>query len=755
MALRLVWISTLLIGIAFPVLAADFELKERPATAETWGYRPATESTVSVNPPAFVWSPERDVAAYSLQIASDADFSTVVYEEQETRWSSYVPYQSLKPGTYHWRYRALKSGGESSNWSSTRSFTIAIDTPEFAKPTQRQLQSRISKEHPRLFLRPEEIPELQELGKGALKEYWEKTIAIADAVLANMPDTSEPPLYPEGTERKGEVWKKIWWGNREHGIRVAEGAAKLAFAWRMTGEEKYGAGARELLLACMAWDPKGSTQYNYNDEAAMPLLYWPSRAYTWAYDYLSEADRAKVVAVMKVRGEDCFKHLQGRQHLWSPYASHSNRAWHFLGEIGIAFHDTIPDAGTWLDYSTTIFYTCYPVWGGAGGGWHEGTAYWASYLNRFMWWAMVSDSALDINVFDKPFFSETGYFALYTTPPGTKRGAFGDQAIKSGSSGSSNLLAMLAASAKNSHWQWYSEATGGNLEDMGWLGFLFASRAQGVAAQPPTDLPTSRLFADTGLVAMNTNLLDGNKNIQVHMKSSPFGRVSHGYNAQNSFLLNVNNVPVFIRSGVRDIHGSPHHTQWIWETKSDNAILVNGEGQYKHSALAKGSITAFETTAQYDVAVGEAGEAYENLDRWTRRILFIKPDYLIIHDILEAPEASTFTWLLHSPTTFTLGENEVTVPSAQVQFLMPENLELSQTNEYDTPIHDWYKNKPDEWHLKASTTEKAGDMEFLTVITLEGAAKPGHTMEAETHVVTLGEKGNVHINKEEYKIAIK
>ena len=712
-------------------------LKERPPAPSSWGYRPAPAATVTVNPPAFVWSPERDAAAYSLQIARDDAFTDLVYEEKESRWSSYVPYQPLAPGTYHWRYRALKASGSTSNWSSTRTFTLEDNTAEFPKPTLRQLRARISKEHPRLFFRPEDVPELQAQGRGALQGYWETTLKQADAILAKLPDTSEPPKYPEGTQRKGEVWKKIWWGNRVHAIRVAEGAAKLAFAWRLTGEERYGARARDLLMASMAWDPKGATQYDYNDEAAMPLLYWPSRAYTWAYDYLSDEERAKVVEVMTVRGEDCFNHLRRRQHLWNPYASHSNRAWHFLGEVGITFHDTIPAAPTWLDYAVTIFYTCYPVWGGSDGGWHEGTAYWASYMDRFMWWAMVSHSALNINVFNKPFFSQTGYYALYTTPPNAKRGAFGDQAIKAGADRNRLLMAMLAASARNEHWQWYADTVGNVLMDRGWLGFLFANQAQGVTPTPPTDLPGSRAFMGTGLVAMNTNLLDANQNIQVHMKSSPFGRVSHGYNAQNSFLLHVNNTPVFTRSGVRDIHGSPHHQQWMWETKSDNAILVNGEGQYKHSPKALGKITHFETHPTHDIAIGEAGDAYEHLDRWTRRIFFLKPDYVVIHDLLQAPEPSTYTWMLHGPSPFTINGNTLTVPQAQVQIYTPEALTITQTNEYDTPLHDWFKNKPEEWHLSATTPNKAATNEFFTLIRIGDAPEAAYTQAEATHTLKL------------------
>ena len=121
---------------------------------------------------------------------------------------------------------------------------------------------------------------------------------------------------------------------------------------------------------------------------------------------------------MRVRGRQAFDHLRRRSHLWHPYASHSNRAWHFLGELAIAFHGVIPEAETWLDYAMTIMYTAYPVWGDAAGGWHEGAGYWVSYMGRFMYWAFVAQSAFDIDVFERPFFRRTGYYGMYAAPPG-------------------------------------------------------------------------------------------------------------------------------------------------------------------------------------------------------------------------------------------------------------------------------------------------------------------------------------------------
>ena len=739
------------------VHAMAWDLSEHPAATGEWGYRPMNGATASINPPPFTWRPENNAVAYNLEVAADADFAALVHVVEKTRWSAHCPDKPLPHGRYFWRYRAWNETGAPSNWSSVRRFDVPDGLTIYPMPPLSELLKRIPAEHPRLFFRPEQVAHLRELAGDALADQWQKLLERANALLANPPDTSEPPKYPEGTEHKGEQWRKIWWGNRVHAINVTDAAATLAFVYRLTGEDNYGAAARDLIMAFCEWDPKGSTNYTYNDEAAMPLLYYPSRAYTWAYDAFSPEDRNRIKEVMAVRGTDCFNHL--RNHLWRPYGSHSNRAWHWLGEVATAFYDEIADAPAWLEFSMTVFYTCYPVWGGADGGWHEGQAYWSSYLSRFMYWAMVMDSIYGINAFDKPFFKKAGDFGMYTCPPRTKTGAFGDQAILSDSMRIASFMGLMAAAANNPHWQWYAEQHG-DVGPGGYFGFLVSAQGRGCVAQPPAALPSSCVFGDVGLAVLNTNLLDGTDNIQVHFKSSPYGRQSHGYNANNAFLLNLRGERALIRSGRRDIHGSPHHQKWMWETKSDNAILVNGAGQYPHTHQALGKITHFYTSEELDVVTGEAGESYRHLERWTRRILFFKPDVILIHDVLTASEPSTYQWLLHAQTPFTLGNRDISWKGAQgrldIHFLKPASLVFSQTDEFDVPPHKWAFSL-EEWHFTAATQKPETKMDFVTLIRVDNTTVQTAIEENDSGGTTVSlarpdENMTVYLGEHEFRV---
>ncbi|MBI4559323.1 MAG: DUF4962 domain-containing protein [Candidatus Hydrogenedentes bacterium] len=711
---------------SYTCAASPLFLDERAAGLGDWGYRPADGSTAVLNPPSFTWRPTKGASTYWLQIARDEFFRNVVYSNNEIRWSAHCPPEPLPAGTYYWCYAARAKTGRWTHWSAVRSVTIPEAAVHFPQPTSAQLTSRLSKEHPRLFFQSEDVPRLQELARGRLADRWQQLKTEADRALAQPPDTSEPPKYPPNIDHKGEEWRNIWWGNRARMVAVGEAAATLAFAYRITGEDKYAHGARDLLLALTKWDPDRATSYVYNDEAAMPALYLVARAYTWAFPGFTSQDRAAINDMMRVRGRQAFDHLQRGPHLWRPYDSHHNRAWHFLGELAIAFYGEFTEAKRWLDYAMTIQFTAYPAWGDADGGWHEGSAYWLSYLDRFTWWAEVLRSSFDIDVYRHPFFQRAGYFGMYLLPPGTGCGGFGDQAADMTSKRIANFMAVLAAGAGNGHWKWYGDAAGGDVGE-GYLGFLRAAHSLDLSAQAPTDLPPSLCFRGVGLAVMNTDLMDGTKNIQVQFKSDPTGKQSHGYNANNAFLLNLRGKRALYLTGRRDIHGSEHHRNWMWDTKSDNAILVNYLGQKKHSFSATGRITAFDTTPRIDVVEGEAAGSYEGrLKRCTRRIIFLKPHALVIHDILEAHEPASFQWLLHAPGKFDIhAENTVSwkgdAGQVSIQFLEPSGLRIGQTDQFDPPPAAWTGWKLGEWHLMADAQDKVSHREFVVVIGIDNA----------------------------------
>lgn len=701
-----------------PALHAAEVLDEQAGKSGEWGFRPAEGSESDRNPPSFSWRPQQGAARYHLQVARDTAFEKIDYEHDAIEFNVHCPGKVLASGSYLWRFRAIDGKGVASAWSKTRRFSIAESSVRFPIPTRDELLARIPAQHPRLFLRPEDLPGLRERARGKLREPFGKLRRECDELIRKPPSTEEPPKYPAKVKRLDEQWREIWWGNRMYTIEALNSAAKLGFVYRITGERKYGDQAKRILLECAKWDPKGATGYVYNDEAGMPYAYYFSRTYTFVHDLLDEREKERCVAMMRIRGEEMYRHLNPR-HLWKPYSSHSNRAWHFLGEVAIAFHGEIPEADDWLWFAVNVFANVYPVWSDSDGGWHEGCLYWGAYIGRFTWWADVMKRATGIDAFQLPYFSKIGYYKMYLQPPGTVDAGFGDLNARVKSSDQLELMTALALQSGNAHWQWYVDQHGGSEHDPGYIGFLRRANKQ-VGSEAPTSLLSSRCFRGTGQAVLNSNLLDAKENVQIIFKSSPFGTQSHGYESNNSFLLNAYGKRMFIRTGRRDIYGSKHHKQWMWHTRSTNCITANGEPQRPHDSTAQGRITAFKTSAAIDYVEGEATAAYRgNMKRFSRGILFIKPDLIVISDRLETEKASTFQWYLHAPVEMTHeGAQKISVVNedviADVAMLAPAKLKLSYTDRFDPPPRE--RVQLTEYHLTAHADDKAIRQHFVTVI---------------------------------------
>jgi len=714
-------VITLLLLALCSVLRADAPRVDDAAAAPgQWGARPADGAVSMRTPPPLSWRPQKRARSYEVQIARDDGFADIAYHAEAIGFNVHCPSQVLPPGRYGWRFRFVDGRGDTSAWSRTRTFTVAVDAAEFPLPTRAELLSRIPDRHPRLFLRPEDLPRLRELARGRLAGQYKRLVAACEKLMADPPDTAEPPKYPADVDRRKtpDRWREIWWGNRTYTIRLLNGAATLGFTYRLGGHEPYGQLARKLLMAAAQWDPKGSTCMKYNDEAAMPYNYYFSRTYTYVNDLLTDAEKAACREVMRVRGGEMYDRLHG-EHLWRPYGSHANRAWHFLGEIAIAFHGEIDEADDWIWFAMNVFANVYPVWCDDDGGWHEGIAYWRSYINRFTWWADAMRTCFDIDAFELPYFSKAGDYAMYLQPPGAVGGGFGDLNARQKAERNRELMTTLAAQASNPYWQWYVERIGGADPAEGYIGFI---RGALPAVEPgsPEDLPASRLFKGVGLAVLNTDITDAGRNVEIVFKSSPFGTQSHGYESSNSFLLYAYGDRLLIRSGRRDLYGSPHHKNWMWQTRSTNCITVNGRGQQPHSPAARGEISEFSTSATIDYLRGEAAGAYPaDVERFTRSILFVKPDLIVIHDRLKADRPSTFEWLLHAPVPMTInGAADITVAGengcCHAAILAPSDLKVGYTDKFDPPPLP--RIRLTEYHLTASTREPATEACFVTVL---------------------------------------
>jgi hypothetical protein len=711
--------------VPFLALLLLVSAPDRAPLPDEWGYRPADGEVVAVNPPPLSWLHEKDASSYVVQFANNAQMDSATTLDG-VRWSVYTHDRALRPGRYYWRYRIVSRDGEASTWSRTRSFEVPPSAVEFPKPSMKQLKERVPETHPRLFLRPEDVPRLKAWAREGGKAPFEKLIARGNEVLEREP-TPEPSVRARASD---PATNQYWWSNRVQTIRALQEAEVLAFAWLLTGDHRYGDGARRLTLRLAAWDPDGPTNFGVNCEAAKPMIHRLARAYDWAWPLFTADERAKIRTVLLRRALDAWKSGEVREaagHLNQPYGSHANRTWHKLAENAIATLGETPESEMFLDYAVTKFFAAYPVWSDDDGGWHEGLNYFGGYMSKAVWWMEIARTALGIDGFKKPFFANFGDYAMYSAPPGSPDLGIGDLAFRAPGSGWSFMNYFVRRTA-NPYWAWWLDAwkIPNESEDLV-LDFLW-SETPPVKAAPPAKLPPSKVFRGTGIAVLNSNLLSAADNVQVRFKSSPMGRWSHGHDPHNSFTLNAYGVPLLVNNTYRDLYGSPFHKGWVWSTQAQNAVLVNGEGQKAHTADPGGRIVRRDFQEGLDYVAGDATAAYEGkLTRAFRHIVFVKPDLIFLVDELEAPRPSTFQWMLHAQQEFRLHPQEhrlvldreaagVTVDYAGVP------VKLRQWTGY-SPEPDWRYLKsinspgiPPQWHVEASSEVPTTQAVMVTVL---------------------------------------
>lgn len=717
---------------------------DRVPLPDEWGYRPADGAVVPLNPPSLSWVHETGAASYEVQWARDPEFQSA-FTVGGIPWSVYTHHTPLEPGRYWWRYRIVRGEGAASPWSRARSFVVPREAVIFPQPTLEEIKRRVPSGHPRLFVRPEDLPRLRERARGDLRAAWERVIARAEELHKAEP-TPEPAVRASASD---PATRQYWWSNREQTLRACQEAEILAFAWLLTQEPRYGEAARRFTLKLAAWDPDGPTNFKLNCEAAKPILHRLARAYDWAWPLFTEEERARIRAVLLRRAMDAWMSgevRQGAGHLNQPYNSHGNRTWHKLAENAIATLGETPESERFLEYAVAKFFAAYPVWSDDDGGWHEGLSYFAGYMSKAAWWMEVARVALGIDGFRKPFFARFGDYALYSAPPGSPDLGFGDLSHNPPGRGW-GFMHYFVRRTGNPYWAWWLEAWGipeGTGEPV--LDFLWGAPPP-VASKPPRDLAPSKVFRGTGIAVLNTTLLDSARNVQLRFKSSPMGRWSHGLEPHNSFTLNAYGVPLLVNCVYRDLYGSPFHRGWVWGTRAHNAVLVNGEGQKPRSADPGGRIVHWQFEEGMEYLLGDATVAYEGrLERAWRHVFFIKPDVIVLADELRAPQPSTYQWMLHALQPFEVDESAQRLlldrgkAGVEVTYVAPQPLRFRQWTGYE-PEPDWEYLRsvhrppiPPQWHVEAGSQAPAREMTTLAVLRVFGAGgRPLSPVTAQRH----------------------
>ncbi|MEW2923122.1 DUF4962 domain-containing protein [Muricauda sp. ANG21] len=731
-------------------------------------YYPIDQQLIQVNPPGFTWPKNQKAYKYNFLLLKEEGGKKVFYKDVGLKNTVVAMKETLEPGRYSWLVTFSDSVGNVFGRTKLRTFMVDKGIPSLVMPNISELKEQVKGVKPRIFLSSTLVNSLQKRINANPSDvpFWELCRSIADSALTES-------LYPEPAPYKDSVFDVTEWRRIYKPVKTGTAnMVRMALAWKLTKEERYLKGAKKWLLHFASWNPNGitsfrvpqSTGFEGNTEASMPLLERMGMVYDWIKDELDSNERKIVLSSIQERGNQMLKRYHDLNFISEPWDNHTVRSLAFTGLAGLATLGDLPDAEKWLDYVIQCYITSFPTWGGDDGGWSQGLSYNSTYNLYQTNFVEALSLCSDVNLYNKPFFRNNGYFGLYCNPPYATRGAFGDGGEDSHSPKDKLLLQRYANIYGDPYLLWQAENIVTNKKDgmplltkeYLWQGFFMEDVISVLNAKPtkvepinPNSLDQSKIFTDIGWVAMHSDLGNAENDVWMLFKSSPFGSFSHSHADQNSFQINAFGESLLIDSGYYPYYGGPHHFLWTRQTKAHNAILVNGRGQHVQSMAAKGEIEDYKTTDGLTIVTAECPQGYnlptseKEIEHWKanlddplpridtetkemRRTVVFSHDkekpWIVVQDYIKTEDPAIFSYLLHALERIKVDGSEQRLQVKKgnavldIYIMSSGELQFDQTDKFDVAPDLNAAGKPNQWHFSASNVEKAKELHFLSLI---------------------------------------
>jgi len=696
---------------------------------------------VQTNPPILRWPKDKGQhISYEIRLSQDSLFqdSTATISAKSVM-AIYNPHRKLNAGKWYWQFR--KAGED---FSKSLKFVVNEHAVNIVSPTSSDFLRSIPAGHPRVLLLNEEANELKSLGNNpdaqaiiseAKKQLQIETPKEEDA-------HSKRKLSDKSQQRKLDLD-----ASQHLSSQVYKAINSLAQAFVLTGNQAFSAKAISLAMEVSSWDATGVTHLSdFGDARCMLAM---ALVFDTFHDQLSESQKKQLITAISERAGYFYnewindiesKVLSG--HVWQHIL-------HYFFQTALALHGEVPEATNWLTYAYELFLARAPVLGGFDGGWVEGASYFRMNMETML------DIPLFIQKFTRfdfinahPWYAENIKWMVYHLPPGSSADGFSDNSEEVRMPGAeyiayaeevAKLTGNPLASWYASECRKYEKPDLSQTETLRWIRLAKTRNLSIPETTQISTLPMGAVFSDMGLAALHTNPMDTETDLMIAFKSSPLGAYGHLLCDQNTFNILYGGKPLFYRTGYKVTMDDPHRTDWYRTTKSQNGILVNGEGQ-SYSSNSFGWISRFVQGDEIAYIKGDATNAYKNEDSTAdsgikkifRHIILLKPDVVIIYDELESGQDVQWSWLIHS-----LQEMKMDTVSHTFSTELPgvkgigkmfqsqsAKWELADTS--DVPAVNWRNAKhtdgtlktydAPQYHLKVSSHQKNKSMRFLSIL---------------------------------------
>ncbi len=706
---------------------------------------PENGTEVVFNAPVLRWPYQKGKqVTYEVALSLDKEFpGNATISEKGLKGAIFHPHQALAIGKWYWHYRV--SGKE---WSDLCYFTITPEALPMVTPAASVFLSKIPQQHPRILLND---PSANISGlKG--EQDAKAILAEADLALAQAIPT-EADAMPAGKSDDEKQMKKIQQDAVVAlGNHVNQMALVLSQAYLLTGKPVYADKAIAVGDEVAKWDAGGITSTSdFTDGISM---YTMALVYDTYFDKLSDIQKTILQKAIRVRAGKFYrswlnniesKVLSG--HVWQLLLNEF-----FKTALALYHHE--PEAANWLSYAYDLFLNRAPVLGGLDGGWAEGASYFQMNMETLI---EIPEKIKYYTGFDfikqHPWYQKQADWMIYQFPVASSADGYGDntEELFEPPASYAAFADVMARLTQNPKYAWYlsqlqRQETIELSKDrhLRWFRLLSARQIPLPGGADTLRFPMAQLSREVGVASLHTHPENTKQDIMLSMRSSPFGAYGHILADQNTFNILVGGKRLFYRTGYKVAMDDPHRLGWSKHTKSQNGILINGEGQ-PYSAEAYANFSRFLQGQELAYLKGDGAHAYQSVETredygvktFNRHVVMLKPGIVVIYDELASVADARWSWLIHSLENMRLDSLHNTFTATIENARGVGKLWSSQpfqwqiSNKFDVPavIFRNYKGMrtkrydDNQWHLKAINTNPADQVRFLSVIQISKDGK--------------------------------
>ncbi len=748
---------------------------------------PLDDRSVSVNPPRFMWPDrfphlgavldgveaheQKPRVTYRIRISQDSSFRQGVITA-ERDWAFFNPSRPLEKGKWYWQYAYINEGKE--DRSPVYRFYVDEDSREFNPPSFKEAVKAFSSEHPRVLLDKKDWDAIIERNKTNPEAYSyilksEESMKHPLLHLSQEIDTSGLQGLTNEVQWKSALIRE----SRKIVDREERNIESMVRAYLLTKDRKYYEEAMRRLTEILSW--KGS-RYFAGDFNLSTILSMSTSAYDAFYDLLTPEEKALLLGTIRETGSFFFdeyvNHLENRiadNHVWQ-------MTFRILNMAAFATLNELPEAARWADYCYNFWISRFPGLN-SDGAWHNGDSYFHVNIRTLVEVPAFYGRITGFNYFDDPWYNKNALYVIYHQPPFSKAAGHGNShETQLKPSGARVGYADALARECNNPWaaayvgyiqerepDIFRSAFEGKSGDLTWYRCITNKRFPEVNVSL-LDLPSTRVFNETGVATMHTAPGQPEKNAMLSFRSSPYGSTSHALANQNAFNTFYGGKPIFYSSGHRTGFTDDHCMYAYRNTRAHNTILVNGMGQ-KIGTEGYGWIPRFYEGEEISYVTGDASNAYGEVTSplWLERARLAGTKFTpengwdvnktaffrrhvirlgsaglyVIYDELEGKEPVTWSFMLHT-TVHSMKvqeyDHEVVIEGRNEEGVSVAHLYCSEktrqavVDTFFCPPTNWKKvtdgkgktvKYPDHWHFSA-TTSACKKARFLTIIDTHG-----------------------------------